>query len=212
MDIDFVKKKFKLKKKSKKFQFLSNYIDVELFRPLDLAKKNKHILYIGRFNQQKNLSNLIQAFKDLEGFELDLIGEGPNKNLLIIKAKKIGLKLNFLGLFPNNKIPEILNQYQIFILPSYYEGNPKVLLEAMSCGIPSIGTDVYGINNILKHRQNGYLCGANSASIRDAIKTLYNNKELRKTISINARKFILNNCSLNLIVDKEHSLYKSLLK
>ncbi len=105
---------------------------------------------------------------------------------------QFGINLNLLGVFPNNIIPEVLNQYQIFILPSYYEGNPKVLLETMSCGLACIGINVYGISNILKHKENGYLCDIQSESIKKAIKSLHSNKDLKSKIGRNAREFIMN--------------------
>ena len=214
LDIEFIIKTFKLKKKREKIQLFYNFIDRDLFKPYNIGKKDKHILFIGRFNYQKNLFNLLKAFKDLEGFTLDLIGDGEDyyKKELIEKAGYYSIKLNLLGIFPNNQLPEIINQYQIFILPSFYEGNPKVLLEAMSCGIPCIGTNVIGIKNLIKHKENGYLCETSSDSLRKAIMTLYNDEELRKKIGRKAREFVLNNCSINKIIDKEYNLYKSLFQ
>lgn len=122
--------------------------------------------------EQKNLHNLFRAFIKLPEYYLDIIGTGPLKDALKKEVDILGIKVNFLGLFPKNKIPEIMNQYRIFILTSYWEGNPKVLLEAMSCGIACIGTNVWGIKNIINHKENGYLCGISSNSIKRAIQTL----------------------------------------
>ena len=97
-------------------------------------------------------------------------------------------------------------------MPSIAEGNPKVLLEAMSCGIACIGSNIRGINNIIKHKENGFLCETDSISIRDAIVELYNDENLRNKIGKNARKFILDNCSLELITEKEYSFYQEILK
>ena len=211
-DINFIIKKFKLKKKVHNIHHFPNPIDAELFKPLKIEKKDKHVLFVGTLYFVKNLVNLVEGFRDLKEFSLDIVGEGPQKELLKKKAKDLGININFLGIIPNEQLPEIINQYQIFILPSYYEGNPKVLLEAMSCGLACIGTDVKGINNILKHMENGLLCKTDSKSIKNAIITLYNNKNLRIKFGHNARQFILNNCSLNLIAKKEYLLYKSLFK
>ena len=211
-NIQFVIQKFRLKKKKKKIRFFYNYVDVELFKPLKLKKKDKSVLFIGRLTREKNLFNLINAFKDLDGFTLDIIGKGPLEDKLKQTTKELDIKINFLGRFPNNKLPEIINQYQIFILPSYYEGNPKVLLEAMSCGIPCIGTNAIGINDILRHKKNGYLCDHSSKSIKEAINMLYENKNLRDKIGQNARIFIMKNCSLDLIANKEFLFYKEILE
>jgi len=117
-----------------------------------------------------------------------------------------------LGIIPNEKLPEIINQNQIYILPSFYEGNPKTLLESMSCGMACIGTNVKGINNIIKHGENGYLCNTDAESIKNAILTVYKDTKLRDRIGKAAREYIINNCSLEIIVEKEHAIYKSLLK
>jgi len=213
-DIPFIMKYYKLNKKYKKnrIRLIYNYIDESLFKSLSIQKKDKHIIYIGNLHRGKNVINLVKAFIGLKDFHLDIIGEGPDKEKMEKISKENNLNLNFLGLFPNNKIPEILNQYQIFILPSISEGNPKVLLEAMSCGCACIGTDIEGINNLIKHKENGFLCNTNPESIKDAILTIYNDKDLRNKIEKNARKFILENCSLRSITAKEYSFYKEIIK
>ena len=212
-DIPFIMKYYKLNNKYKKnrIRLIYNYIDESLFKPLSIPKKDKHIIYIGNLHRGKNVINLVKAFIGLKDFHLDIIGEGPDKEKMEEIAEQNNLNINFLGLFPNSKIPEILNVYQIFILPSIDEGNPKVLLEAMSCGIACIGTNIEGINNIIKHRKNGYLCDTNPESIREAILTVYNDENLKKKIAQQARKFILNNCSLKKITENEFSFYQEIL-
>lgn len=213
-DISFIKKRFNLKRKEKKNQIhhFYNYIDINLFRPLNLIRKEKSVLYIGRLIRGKNLFNLIEAFKYSDEYTLDFIGTGPLESKLKERAESINQNINFLGIIPNEKLPEIINQYQIFVLPSYFEGNPKVLLEAMSCGIACIGSNIKGINNIIEHRVNGYLCDLDSKSIKDAIDAVYQNKVLREEMGQNARKFIEKNCDINIIVNREYNLYKSILK
>jgi glycosyltransferase involved in cell wall biosynthesis len=213
-DIPFIVKCFKLKRKYKKnkIRLFYNFIDDILFKPTSYEKKDKHIIFIGRLSYEKNLFNLLEAFKELNGFVLDIIGTGPEEEKLKHKAKKLGINANFLGIIPNNEIPEKLNQYQIFILPSFSEGNPKALLEAMSCGVACIGTNVKGINNIIKHKQNGYLCEKSPISIKKAILNLYNDENFRKKLGKNARKFILDNCSLTSLVEKEYLFYQEILR
>jgi len=210
-DIQFIIKTFRLENKKEKIKLFYNFINTDLFKPLGLAKKDKTVLFIGRLTEEKNLFNLIKAFKGLNNFSLDIIGKGPLENNLKKESKDFRVNVNFLGVYPNHELSSIINQYQIYILPSFYEGNPKTLLEAMSCEVACIGTDVLGINNIIKHEMNGFLCDTNPESIKSAILEVYKDQKLRDKISKNARKFILDNCSLDSIAEKEFQFYKSIL-
>ncbi len=211
-DKNFIIEHFKIN--SKKIYILPNFIDISLFRPIPTKRKEKIILFIGRLKEEKNLANLIESFKYLENYSLDIIGEGSQKPSLKVLIEKLALqsRIRFLGSFPNSEIPKILNQYHLFILPSLWEGNPKVLLEAMSCGIACIGSKTPGIQEIITHKKNGYLCNFDSKSIAESIKRVYEDIELRKTFGKNAREYVINNNSLEKIVEREISIYKSLLK
>jgi glycosyltransferase involved in cell wall biosynthesis len=197
-----------------KITVIPNFIKIDIFRPLNAKKKRKSVLFIGRLNKYKNLDNLIEAFTSLKEFSLDIIGVGELENQLKEKVKKLNLqtRVRFLGTIPNHKLPEIINQHEIFVLVSNMEGNPKVLLEAMSCGIACIGSNIPGINQIIQHKINGYLSGFDSKSIAAAIKELSENVELMKIIGNNARNEIVNKYNLNKIIDQETKVYKTLLK
>lgn len=203
----FVENNFKIV--SSKIEIIPNYIDTELFKPLSNQKEKNKIIFIGRLEKEKNLFNLIDAINDLP-VKLVLIGSGSLKEKLKNFVKQRNANVEFKGNIPNQKLPEELNKSEIFILPSLYEGCPKTLLEAMSCGLPCIGTNVEGINEIIKHKENGYLCEINSDSIRNAILEVLNNKDLKVKISQNARKTILENFSLEIILKKEIEIYKTL--
>ena len=206
----FINKIFRINQK--KIRVIPNYIDINRFKPISVEKKEKSILFIGRLNEFKNLDNLIESFIYLDDFSLDIIGNGELKSSLINKVEKLKLqsKIKFLGTIPNSKLPEIINQYSIFILPSNMEGNPKTLLEAMSCGIACIGTNNPGINQIITHRKNGYLCNFDSKSIANAIKIVNNNIDLKDFIGKNARQYIIENHSIDRIFKKEMRIYLSL--
>ena len=213
-DVLFIRKCYRLNRKYKsgKIKQFFNSIDENIFKQLNLEKKDKSVLFVGRLSYDKNLFNLIKAFKGLDGFKLNIIGRGPEEFKLRQLAKSLNVTVNLLGIIPNANIPEYINQNQMFILPSYSEGNPLALLEAMSCEAACIGSNVKGINNVLKHGINGYLCETNSESIKNAIIDLYNNNKLREEIGKNARKFVLENCKLDSIADKEYCFYKDILK
>ncbi len=189
----------------KKIKYIPNYIDTGLFRPLDIGKENR-ICFVGRLEEEKNLFNLIKAVSGL-GEKLVIFGSGS----LGPKLRRLaGSNVEFKGNISNKDLPMELNKSKLFILPSLYEGCPKVLLEAMACEMPVIGTNTYGINEIIKDKGNGYLCGTDVLSIRKAIIEVLSNKGLQKKLSKNARKTILQNFSLEKILEKEKNIYDNL--
>lgn len=145
--------------KSDKIKIIPNGVDVQLFNVLlDVKKEPGRILFVGRLIKQKNLFSLLEALQGVKGAYLVIIGKGYLKEDLVRRARDYEINVTFIDKIGNEDLPIEYNKSQLFILPSFFEGNPKVLLEAMACGLPVICTDVYGINNIVKHEHNGLLC------------------------------------------------------
>lgn len=196
---------------AKKIHVIPNYVDTDLFSPnAQIKRVSNRICFIGRLEPQKNLFSLFDACHQLD-VELMIIGSGFQESELRKHSEQLGLHVQFLGNLPNDRLPEYINSSVLFILPSHYEGHPKVLLEAMSCGVPVIGTDITGIREVLSHRETGFLCGSDSADMHKAIKEVIGDIDLRKQMSINARQEILDKYALNKIVDLELNLIKELI-
>ena len=194
---------------------LPNYIDTDLF---SLKKKKQEekgskekLCFVGKFASQKNILSLFAAIDGLE-LSLNLLGGGPMEDELKKKAKSVTkAEINFYSNIPNNKVPDFLNKHSIFVLPSHYEGNPKAILEAMSCGLACIGSDVEGTREIIKDRENGLLCNTSPDSIRKTIQKLCKNKEFRDKLGQNAREFIVDNFSLKKVVAEEKQIINRLI-
>lgn len=189
---------------------IPNYIETNVFRPMNIEKEKGSICFIGRFTREKNLFALLEALKDLS-YSLSIIGSGEQREQLEEFARKNQVKVTFLGNIPNHELPEILNRHELFILPSLWEGMPKTLLEAMSCGLPVIGTKINGTREVIEHRRNGILCDLDSGSIREAIIGIMEKEGLKKRLGINARRTIEERFTLNKLVDAELELYLQLL-
>lgn len=188
-----------------------NWIDTDHFKPTQNASKiMNRVLFVGRFAEEKNIPFLFEALKNSD-IGIDLIGDGELKPELIVLAKKLGLDAKFLGTFPNNIMPDLYNKYQLYIICSKYEGNPKTLLEAMACGLVVIGTDVSGIREIIINGKNGFLVEEDaSSSLIEYIQTIFSDQSLCKASGMNARKTIMENNSLDVAINKEYSLYQQL--
>lgn len=192
-----------------KIHVISNYVDTEQFTPLHRQKNKQSICFVGRLEPQKNLLPLVEAAVDT-GAHLIFYGEGSQKDELAQKAKTLGVDLSLRGHLPNEHLSEALNACELFVLPSLYEGNPKVLLEAMSCGLPVIGTRVEGIDSIIDHEIDGILCETDSPSIKNALVQLLNNPEKQQSLGKAAREKIQRTASLSQAIQKESDILTDL--
>jgi glycosyltransferase involved in cell wall biosynthesis len=195
----------------KRITVLPNYVDADLFSPHKVESSgSKRLCYIGRLDQnQKNLVTLIEAVRGLE-VGISVIGEGPLRSK-IEKEMQRNPFLNLVGKIPHEELPQYLGQDTVFILPSFYEGHPKTLIEAMACGLPVIGTDVPGINDLIRHGETGWLCKTDAASLRTAILKVLADSDLRERLGRNARKHVLDHFALDRIVGDELELYDRVL-
>lgn len=208
-DKSFIMKRYKISEE--KISVIPNYVDTDMFKPLEV-RRERQLVFVGRLDEQKNLFSLIDAVKGLD-IKLVLIGKGPSEDALKKKVKDEGIEnVTFAGVVPNERLPEELNKSEIFIQPSFYEGNPKTLLEAMACGLPVIGTNVIGIKEVIKHGENGYLCGTSVEAIKEAIEEVMRDEELRHRIGRNAMKTIIENYNLTILAEKELGLMEELLR
>jgi glycosyltransferase involved in cell wall biosynthesis len=160
---NFVIKKFKVKRN--KITIIPNYIDISKFKDLKCKKKySNRILTIGRLASEKNHQMLICSLKN-SNYIIDIVGDGILKKEIIGLAKFNKVKINFIDRIDNYKLPKFMSKYPVYVQTSLYEGNPKTILEAMALGIPVIGTDVDGINDIIKNKVNGFLVKINDLSL-----------------------------------------------
>ncbi len=188
-----------------KVKIIPNYVDTQIFRPIPCEKKYD-LVYVGRIESIKNLSALLQAVEQL-GITIAIIGGGTvlegGKDRVrdeeILLHKRFGDldgRIHWLGRVKNEKLPPYINQARAFVLPSRREGHPRAMIEAMACGMPVIGTRVFGIKSVLQHEVTGYLCDTDSDSIAQAIEAVLAQPSLMQTMGENARQYALQHYSL----------------
>lgn len=205
------------KRYKKKLVYIPNGVDIEKFRPAKKKKKavEKQVVFVGRLERTKNLNNLIEAIALLSvkrRIKLVLIGAGRLQAALKKQAQHKGVDLELKGVVPHDELANHLTQADVFVLPSLAEGHPKALLEAMSCGLPVIGTDVVGIKEIIENGKNGLLCPTDAESIAKAIWEVISNEELANKLGETARKYVVNNFSLRKTMIREVRLLQKLAK
>ena len=207
-DKNFVIDRFKIK--PNKIHIFPNWIDTSKYKSFRRVLNKGSILFVGRLNKQKNISLLLKALSGTKVL-LDIVGEGNLKNILRKEANELGVTVNFLGSISNDKMPELYNNYKVYVLCSHYEGNPKTLLEAMSCGCAVIGTDVPGIREIIINRENGLLVKGGKYELRDSINELIDSPDLCDQLGSSATKSVVSNNSLTSIFNREINAYRAVL-
>ncbi len=179
-----------------KIRIIPNYVDTSTFKPMDCEKIRNQIIFVGRIAPEKNLSALFEAIRPLD-VKLVIIGDGPQRKELEDRFPDLSDKVSWLGNLPNSELPLQINRSAIFALPSFYEGHPKALIEAMACGIAVIGCNSPGVREIIRHGQTGLLSDPDFESIRSAIEKLLNLTDLADILGGNASKYIQESFSLD---------------
>ena len=154
-------------------------------------KNQLKILHIGRFVEVKNHKGLIRAFSIFhekhENSVLQLIGDGELREEIQRLVIEMNLQdsVQFLGLQDN--VYNYLNEVDIFVLPSVYEGIPMTLIEAMGTGLPIVATNVGGIPNMLQNGKNAFLVENDVEKIVQGLTFFAESEENRRIFGENAK-------------------------
>lgn len=181
---------------------IPNYVDTESFRPIIGEEQANTLLFVGRIAPEKNLDALLEAIEPLP-VKVTLVGEGRLRPALQSRFAGLDSRVTWEGNVPNAQLPAYMNRASVCVLPSFYEGHPKVILEAMACAKAVLGTDSPGIRELIRHGDTGWLCGTDPLSIRAAIGELLAGPGLRTALGANARRFVLETHSLDRVLEQE---------
>jgi glycosyltransferase involved in cell wall biosynthesis len=150
-----------------------------------------NIVHVASFKEAKNHSGLIDSFKIVHksnpSTTLTLIGTGPLEEKIKDKVRDLELENSVVFLGAMDNVFPFLNEADIFVLPSLWEGMPMTLIEAMGTGLPIVATNVGGIPDMIEDKFSGLLVDVNIEEIAKAILDLSYNYELRKEIGHNAK-------------------------
>lgn len=192
----------------KKIVLIPNAINIKKFRNFKIQKYDNRIISISRLESQKNLFTLLNICK-LSKLNLDIIGTGTQLSSLKKFAKKNHLDVRFFGQIENNKIPNYLSKYKLYLTSSKIEGSPKTILEAMSVELPIFGLKAYGLNSLVQNGKTGYLY-SNIKNLSKKLIELKNKKKVLNSLGLNARALIKKNFSLKKNVKLERETIEKL--
>lgn len=194
-------------------------VDPEAYQVrLDPQSSTPQILCVGRLVAAKGYPVLLQACQELvkEGvsFHLTIVGGGPEWEALMQLSQDWGLEsyVTFTGPLGQDEVKKHYDLADLFVLPSFAEGVPVVLMEAMAKGIPSISTRITGIPELIHDGEDGFLAPpANVVKLKERMHELLCQPELRSKLGSQARKKIVDHYHLHHNTQSLVELFKTYL-
>ncbi len=154
-------------------------------RTKEVSERENVIAYFGRFSEEKGVLDLLRAIPLVLDKEVkfQLFGNGALKQRMLDLIDKLSIsdKVEIKEWVKYNELPDQLNRIKALILPSYTEGMPNILLEAMSCGTPAIATSAGAIPDVIKDEETGFLIKENTPeAIANAIDRMISSPNLKE--------------------------------
>jgi glycosyltransferase involved in cell wall biosynthesis len=155
--------------KRKIFIAHENFIDpTRFFLSCDISQRNNIIGFMGRFSPEKGILNFIEAANILHEHNPDIqfliVGDGDQSEVLVnyIHSHNLDRNITLMEWVPHKSLPDILNQLKLLVIPSYSEGLPNIMLEAMACGTPVLASAVGAIPDVIIDQKSGFLLEDNA--------------------------------------------------
>ena len=180
------------------FQLSHGFNEVFIKAQREQPNEQVRILSVCRLLDWKNIDQVLRALgmiKDRMDFRYTLIGSGPEKEALHHLTRHLGLedRVEFVDSVQHDKIAEKMYEYDIFVLPSYFETFGRVYFEVMAMGIPVICAKNSGIYGLFEENKEGLAVDhTNVQEITDALEELIENPEKRKSIGRSGQELVKN--------------------
>ncbi len=202
---------------ARRVELIPNGVDTALFAPRAAGRRRpadgrSRILYVGRLSSEKNLETVITATGCLGDAAMDvMVGSGPLRAALGAQARKEGVQIEFRGVVDQRRLPDVYASADVFVLASFTEGHPKVLLEAMSCGLPCVASDCAGNRSLISHEETGLLFDSHDPkALAGCLERVLSDAALAERLGRAAREMIVARYDLRALVGREIELLRLL--
>ena len=197
---------------------INNGVEIKQIEKVTLENKIIKLVVVSRLVNQKNIDMVIKAVKRIEdkNILLNIVGDGPEVNNLknLVKEKSLNKRVSFIGKIKNSELHNYLEDADIFIQASNYEGLPHSILEAINYEIPILSTEVGGCSAILNKGERGYIIPmpVSEVEISEGIRTIINNKdEARSKVKL-AKNYLNQEHNFNTNAEIYHEKIKEVVK
>ncbi|MDF0726251.1 N-acetyl-alpha-D-glucosaminyl L-malate synthase BshA [Cytobacillus sp. S13-E01] len=208
----------------KQIETIYNFIDERVYCKKDtqhlrkeygILENEKIIIHVSNFRQVKRVPDVINSFNLIQEkvpSKLLLVGDGPEMTGVCRQVEQLGLSEKVLFLGKQENVEDLYSISDLKLLLSEKESFGLVLLEAMACGVPCIGTDIGGIPEVISPGENGYLCHLGDVeNIAKKAIHLLSNKEIHNVMSNNARQTVKDKFNTDKIVSQYENIYLNLV-
>lgn len=208
----------------KDIQTVYNFIDERVYKAVDsqhlrneygIKDNEKVIIHVSNFRGVKRVKDVVAAFNLIQSeipAKLLLVGDGPEMTVICRQVGELGLEDRVLFLGKQDNLEELYSLSDIKLLLSEKESFGLVALEAMACGVPSIGTNVGGIPEVIEDGYNGFICEVgNIAQVAEKSLLLLKDETLHKELSEHALQTARTKFHSSKIVEEYERIYKELL-
>jgi glycosyltransferase involved in cell wall biosynthesis len=189
-------------------------VEPSLFKEIRHQGIGNRLLYVGRLAAEKGLPVLLDGLNKLLSDQPDLIltivGDGPDRYLLEQQVSNLNLQEHvcFVGYQSQASVRSYLEETDVFILPSFAEGIPVVLMEAMAAGVAVVATQIAGIGELVQSGVNGYLVPpGDQDSLIECLNYLVDNPEIRSRFGVLAREKVEKDFNALLEIEKLYRLF-----
>jgi len=205
---------------TKPIRVIPNFVDIELFSPeaADCARSRladpdqKIIMHMSNFRPVKNTIDVIRIFDKIRKkikARLLMVGDGPEAGNAKSLARELGLDKDIMFLGNQDRVHNILPLADLFLLPSASEAFGLAALEALSCGVPVIGSIVGGLPEIVIDDYNGFLYPIGDVdSMAEKSLELLSHEQERQKLSTNARQLVVEKYQFDEIIDRYLEYYE----
>lgn len=194
----------------------TNYYNTEHF-PIRAITEKLHIITVANLVPVKGIEVLIDAVNLLNNLDIELTILGDDRSTyaeqLKQKVKTLGKEANIHFLGKHTDVRPFLAQSDLYVIPSLKEGMPMALVEAMSMSVPVLGSDISGINFVLKEFPELLFPASNSEALAEKIH-LFHQKSIedKQLLGQQLRNYTVKHFSLDQFVKAHKVLYRSMVK
>ncbi len=207
---------------NKHIEVIPNFVDIDRFRKSDkehfrkalCPEDEKIVVHVSNFRKVKRVTDVVETFSRIldsgVNAKLLLVGDGPERQNVEAKCRELGVCSDCRFLGKQEKVEEILSISDLFLMPSGSETFGLAALEAMSCSVPVVSSNIGGLPYLNIHGETGYVCelGDIEAMSNHSI-ALLKDEELHEKLSANARKRA-ENFEQSKIVEQYEKFYETI--